>query len=330
MQNRLSSDSGVLSRREFLTAAAGFTVSATALSLSATIQAAENIKWPVSCRDQHLKTAGQADCWSAAKALGAEGVEVNTDLALNCPNLFPASGRYSLATQDGVKKLKAEAAAAGCALTALVMSNRFDERLEQELQCAARLVKAAQELGVRAIRIDVWPHRLKEDEFFPFAVDACKRLCQTADGTNVRFGIENHGKVTNNPEFLQKLFDAVGSPRLGLTLDCANFYWYGHTLSRLYSIYEQFAPRVFHTHCKNIKFPAEKRETQRPMGWEYEKYNCPIYEGDIDFKRLIQILRKGGYEGDLCVEDESLGKYAKAEQAEILRKETAMLKELRA
>jgi len=209
-----------------------------------------------------------------------------------------------------------------------MMSNHLDERLEQELDAARRLVQAAQQLGVGVIRIDVVPRKLAADKFLPFAVDACKQLCAIAEGTGVCYGVENHGNTTNNPEFLDKLFAGVGSDKLGLTLDCANLYWWGHPLKDLYPIYQRFAPRVVHTHCKSIRYPEDKKNVKRPMGWEYGKYNCPIYEGDLDFKRIVGILRKANYRGDLCVEDESLGKYPKTEQADVMRKEIAMLKKL--
>ncbi|HEY5912848.1 MAG TPA: sugar phosphate isomerase/epimerase family protein [Verrucomicrobiae bacterium] len=317
-----------ISRREFMRAATGLTVSAGLLPW-VDLEAAPSTKWPVSCRDNHLRAAAQPDSWACAKAIGAEGVEVGVEIDLSCPSLFQPSGKYTLATAEGVQAVKADAARNQCRVTAFALSNRFDERLEDELKCARALVKVAQELEADAIRIDVWPHRLGEKEFLPFAIDACKRLCEIAEGTPIRYGIENHGKVTNNPEFLERLFEGVGSPKIGLTLDTANFYWYGHPLADLYGIYEKFAPRVVHTHCKSIKFPDDKKNVRRPMGWEYDKYNCPIYEGDLDFKRLTEILRKAGYRGDLCLEDESLGKYPASERAGILQKELAMLKGLR-
>jgi sugar phosphate isomerase/epimerase len=290
--------------------------------------AAETKKWPVGCRDSHLKVAGQPDSWSCMKALGAEGTEASVGLSLACPNLFHPQRKYTLATDEGISALKEDLGASGCRITAFCMSNRFDEQLEQELESARRLVRAAQQLGVDAIRIDVVPRKLSGDQFLPFAIDACKRLCAIAAGTPVRFGVENHGNITNNPQFLDKLFDGVGSDQLGLTLDTANFYWWGMHLKELYPTYEKFAPRVVHTHCKSIRYPADKQNVQREIGWEYDKYTCPLYEGDLDFKRIVQILRKANYRGDLCVEDESLGKYPQNEQAEILRKEIALLKRL--
>ena len=303
-------------------------LSAAALPATGPLLAAGKKPWPVGCRDAHLKVAGLPDSWSCMKALGAEGTEVNVGLDLACVSLFHPQRKYTLATPEGIQTLKDDLDASGCRITAFMMANHLDERLEQELDCARRLVQAAQQLGVNVIRIDVVPRKLSGDEFLPYAVDACKRLCSITEGTPVRYGVENHGKITNNPEFLDRLFDGVGSDRLGLTLDCANFYWWGHPVNDLYPIYQKFAPRVVHTHCKSIRYPADKRDVRRDMGWEYGKYCCPIYEGDLDFERIVKILRQANYRGDLCVEDESLGRFPEDQRADILRNEIALLKKL--
>jgi sugar phosphate isomerase/epimerase len=317
-----------LSRRRFINTTATAALSSALTLPAGRLLGAAGPRWPVGCRDLHLKSAGKPDSWSCMRALGAECVEVDVALDLTLPYIVHPEHKHTLATADGVRALADDLAANNCHISAFMMSNRFDERLEQELECARTLVKAARQLGVKAIRIDVVPRKLKKEEFMPFAIEACKQLCQTANGSDVRFGIENHGNTTNDPVFLEKLFGAVNSPRLGLTLDCANFYWFGHPLDDLYGIYEKFAPRIVHTHCKNIAYPADKKNVRRQMGWEYDKYNCPIYDGDIDFKRLVGILRAAEYKGDLCVEDESLGKFPEAQRGEVLCKELAFLKQL--
>jgi sugar phosphate isomerase/epimerase len=208
------------------------------------------------------------------------------------------------------------------------MYNRFDDRPDIELEWGIKVARAAKALGVKAIRIDVLPHKLSGSEFLQFSIGILRKLLAATESTGVTFGIENHGGTTNDPAFLKALFDGVGSRRLGLTLDTGNFYWYGHPLSKLYELYEAFAPRVFHTHCKSIRFPEAEREKKRPMGWGYEKYCCPVDEGDIDFRRVVAILRKSGYANDLCIEDESLGKYPAAERAAILARQVRYLKGL--
>jgi sugar phosphate isomerase/epimerase len=282
----------------------------------------------VACRDAHLKATGQPDSWSALKELGATGVEVVVNEDLACVGLYHPEKKYSVATAEGIGALKADLDANGLTLTAFCMNNRLDAQLEREIAWAKKLVAAAQKMDVRAIRIDVVPHVIKGEEFLPFAIKACRQLCDLVEGTPVRYGIENHGNVTNKPDFLEKLFDAVGSSHLGLTLDAMNFYWYGHPLKSLYGLYEKFAPRTFHTHCKNLRYPDDKQNAPRPIGWEYEQHAAPLYEGDIDYARVAQILRQAKYAGDLCLENECLGRFPKDQHREILKKEIALLRKL--
>jgi len=281
-----------------------------------------------SVRDAHLSDVGEKDAWSALRAIGARGVEVRVTTDLACPDLFGPEKPYSITTNDDAKRLADDAQAQGLRISAFCMMNRFDENPEEELRWASRVASACKTIGVGAIRIDVVPRRIKGDEFLPFAIKMCKQLVEATAETGVRFGIENHGGTTNQVEFLERLFDGVESERMGLTLDTGNFYWFGYPLSDLYGIYKKFASRVCHTHCKSVAYPEEQRNVRRPRGWEYAKYCCPIYEGDIDFARVVAILREAGYRHDLCIENESLGKFPREKRREVLAKEIELLKQL--
>ena len=124
-----------LSRRSFIKTT-GLALSAATLPAAGPLVAADAKKWPVGCRDLNFKLAGQPDSWSAMKALGAESTEVYVELDLACPNLSHPQRKYTLATADGIRVLKDDLAASGCRITAFMMANRFDERLEQELESA--------------------------------------------------------------------------------------------------------------------------------------------------------------------------------------------------
>lgn len=282
----------------------------------------------LACRDTHLAVTGKPDSWSALESLGAEGVEATIGEDLSFPVLHHPERKYSGATEAGIEQLAADMKAAGRKITAFCMYNRFEERPDFEIEWSTKVARVAQALGVKAVRIDVVPRKLAAAEFLESAVTTLKKLMEATEATGVAFGIENHGGTTNNPDFLKPLFDRVGSKRLGLTLDTGNFYWFGHPLSKVYELYAAFAPRVFHTHCKSIGYPEDQRERQRPVGWEYGKYNCPIHEGDIDFRKVVKILTDAGYSNDLCVEDESLGRLPAAERAGVLAKEISYLKGL--
>ena len=315
-------------RRDFLTASArvGASVALASLLPRFALGAAPS-RLTVSIRDAMLRHTGEKDCWAALTRIESEGVEVAVSDDMALPGLFHTSEKYSLASDAGIARVKAAASAAGQKITALCMANRFAERPDREVEWCTRAAQAAQALGVAAIRIDVVPQNLARPAFLKLATATLAKLMTATESTGVAFAIENHGNTTNDPEFLRPLFAGVGSKRLGLTLDTGNFYWYGHPLTKVYELYEMFAPRVFHTHCKNIGYPADQREKQRPIGWQYGKYHGPIYAGDIDFGRVIAILKKAGYTNDLCIEDESLGNAKNG--AEILAKELRMLKKLR-
>ena len=289
-------------------------------------------RWAITCRDVHLREVGNGDIWAAIRAIGADGMEVDVRADGACPAISSKETTWSVATEDDVKRLRDKLAEEKTRIAAFCLHNRFDERPEAEVEEMVRHVRAAVLLGVPAIRIDVVPRKLagKEDEFLKFAIDMGKKLVRVAQDADVRYGVENHGTTTNRPDFLRKLFEGVGSPKFGLTLDTANLYWYGHPLSKLYQIFEEFAPNACHTHCKSIGYPEDQREKQRPMGWEYGKYCCPVYEGDVDFKRVAAILRKAAYKGDLCVENESLGRFPKEQRGEILKREVRTLREIAA
>jgi sugar phosphate isomerase/epimerase len=321
-----------LTRRHFL-ATAGCVAGGLALGsrLAPSLLADEQpSRLAVTCRDVILRTAGQPDLWSALKSVGAEGVELVVMEDMSLPGIFHPTKKYTLATTEGIEQVAADAKAAGQRLTGFCLANRFELQPRVEVKWCTEAAHAAQALDVPAIRLDVVPARLSKADFLKVAVAALRKITKQTESTGVGFGVENHGHTTNDPDFLKALFTGVGSERLGLTLDTGNFYWYGHPLSKVYECFEAFASRVFHTHCKSIRFPAEDRERQRPIGWKYMEYNCPIDRGDIDFARVVAILRKAGYHNDLCIEDESLGKCSgPAEVTQTVAGELELLKRLR-
>jgi|GEM_PF-152314 len=331
-------DNTPIKRRHFLSFGVSLTVGTATLFhrpgrvFAAAVEAVQEKPplWPVTCRDAMLRRSGAADCWSAMTLYGVDGVE--SDITDECilPNLYGGDSPFSVGTPEDRSRLRAALEKAGKRITAFCMHNRFDERPEFEVEWCTRVAEAAQDLGVPAIRIDVVPRKIPREEFLTFAVEILRKVMAATEKTGIRFAIENHGNTTNNPEFLDALLSQVGSPRLGLTLDTGNFYWYGHPLSRLYEIYEHFAPRVFHTHCKSINYPAEEREKQRPMGWEYSKYHCPIYQGDIDFGKVLAILKKANYSNDLCIENEMLGRLTAEEAIKTVSQEVTFLRKKQA
>jgi sugar phosphate isomerase/epimerase len=279
----------------------------------------------LSIRDDVVFAAGYKTIAEGLRDLDIPGIELFVHRDDTVPAIAPENGkdRLKLTDPEDLAALQAQAGANHVRIAALCMANNFNaDDKEFEIAWAARTVRAAQKLGAPAVRIDAIMSRERDlplEERQRLVATAVRRILAETEDTGVDLGIENHGFQGNDPVFVQGTLDAVGSPRLGLTLDSGNFYWRGWPLSKVYEIFRQFAPAVKHTHIKNIAYPPELRETQREMGYEYGKYVSPIHEGDIDHSRYFAALRDAGYDRDLCLEDESLGKYPVEERKANLR-----------
>ncbi|MCS6777401.1 MAG: sugar phosphate isomerase/epimerase family protein [Chloroherpetonaceae bacterium] len=279
----------------------------------------------LSIRDDIILAAGYTTLLSGLQDLQIPGVELRVQRDDTVPAITPDGDRSRLRLTDpqDLARLRQQAHTHGITLAALCMGNNFNAPdRDSEIAWAVRTVRAAQQLGIPVVRVD--PIMSGEQELPPeerlhrVATALTEILNATAD-TSVDLGVENHGHHGNNPEFLRALLQRVGNPRLGLTLDSGNFYWRGWPLTRVYQIFEEFAPVVKHTHIKNIAYPPELREAERAVGYEYGRYVCPIPLGDIDHTRYVALLKQAGYDRDLCLEDESLDKYPPEERKANLR-----------
>jgi sugar phosphate isomerase/epimerase len=269
----------------------------------------------VSIRDDTLLATGFQNIEEGLRYYGIEGVELAVDRNFRVHALTPTADRphLYLNNDEDVERLGEQSEQTGIRIAAFLVANNFNAPdIDTELAWIVRVVEVAGRLGVPAVRIDAIMHGERD---LPLAereaifARGVRHVLEKTDGLPVDLGIENHGFQGNDPAFLDGLMALVGSPRLGLTMDTGNFYWAGHPLEKVYQILERLAPSAKHTHVKNIRYPEEIRNTQRELGFKYGEYVSPIREGDIDHAKVVGFLKAAGYDRDLCLEDESLGKY---------------------
>ncbi len=284
----------------------------------------------IAVRDVMLRYLKKEDPWGSLKQLGASAVELVIDRNLQTPDFLGFEGKvFHLEQVKEREALQRKTSENKVKICAFLMANNFSNKnIEEEIKWMKRACAIANKLNIETIRIDISAH-LKEEEVKPF-IQRCGNIIKEvlSSTEKVSLGIENHSNLTNKKEIMDAILKEVNSDRLGITLDSGNFYWWGYPLKEVYQVIEHFAPYVKHTHIKNISYPLEKREIKREIGWEYAQYVAPIYEGDIDHSRVISILKKAGYNGDITVEDESLGKFPENERGRILKKDVEYLKEI--
>jgi sugar phosphate isomerase/epimerase len=277
-------------------------------------------------RDVIVFQAGFSTLMEGLSALEIDALELMVDRDLRVASLTGERGEMRLGLRDADASLAMQDhyGEYGVRVSGLLLANNFNaEDRQAEIDWVSDTVRAADALGIEAVRID---SAMTAQQELPLAsridifASACEQALTATEGCRASLGIENHGFQGNDPAWLQGVLDQVASPRLGVCLDTGNFYWAGHPLSRVYELIEQFAPRVVTTHVKNIAFPEDKREVQRELGWGYGDYVVPIYQGDIDHHRVVEILAAAGYRGGLNIEDESLGKYSEGDRKQVLRR----------
>lgn len=285
----------------------------------------------ISVRDEMAPVAAGKTVFQTLRQLGIQAIEIDVRPDGTMPHLGRKMGHAgSILNEPAAAELGRQLKNEGIGVSALLLGTDFSsEDPDQQVEWAVRSTQAAQILGAPAVRIDTATRNqtLSHEQVRENFIGCIGQVLHRTSGSPVGYGIENHGHISNNPQFLDGVFAAVGDARLGMTLDTGNFYWYGMPLTDLYRTLEHFAPRAKHTHIKNINYPADIIEQRRPVGFEYGKYCCPLDEGNIDIAKVVKILKKAGYQADLCIENEALGKYPEDQRLGIIQRDAATLQQ---
>jgi len=281
----------------------------------------------VSLRDSMLGEKTFPTILDGMRHLGVDALELNLgrDFAVRA---LDSKDTVLLRTDDEAKAYRAHAEGLGLRICSVLTACDFSAGdMESNVAWIARAIEVADLLGASAVRIDSAMSKERELDFearVKIFAEGLGGALERTPNSKVTLGIENHGFQGNNLAFLLNVYQQAGSDRLGSTLDTGNFYWRGYPLSEVYGILRVLAPHTKHTHVKNINYPADQREVTREAGWEYTKYFSPLDEGDIDIAKVVGILAAVGYQGDICIEDESIEKCkSTAERIAVLERDVA-------
>ncbi len=288
----------------------------------------------VGIRDVCIFQAGYNNIAEAMDDLELDSVElaVERNMLIPAPDKPIGNWELSIANELAATEASEYYARLGIHISALLLANNFNaENRAAEIEWAVRALTAAELMGVEAVRLDAamsGQRTLSVTQRVDIFGTAVEEILAQSDGGTVPLAVENHGHQGNDPNWLAALLARIDSPRLGITLDTANFYWAGHPLSRVYQTIEAVAARVCHVHCKNIEYPPKYRERRRRLGWRYGQYVVPIHQGDIDHEKIVAMLTEAGYQGGLHIEDESLARCNKGERKQLLREQADYLASL--
>jgi sugar phosphate isomerase/epimerase len=149
-------------------------------------------------------------------------------------------------------------------------------------------IRVAGEIGVPVVNTDEG-HKAKwttEEEDFMLIKYTLQEAAFIAERRGVKIGIEPHAQYSRTPAGLDRIYNLVKSPSIGINFDTGNAYLCGHDV---YKWLNRVAKRLVHLHAKDISVSHSKSERGKVTG---TPVGCACGEGVLDWGKIIDIVRR--------------------------------------
>jgi len=203
-----------------------------------------------------------------------------------------------------LQRIKKHAYLNGIALTCLSIHQGFvtpdKEEMKKNVDHTNKCIEIAARMGIPCMRLNTgrwntiksFDELMKnrgvepilqgytEDDGYKWCVDGIRQCLDTAEKNGVLLALENHWGLGSTPEGMLRIHQAVNSPWLGLLMDTGNF------LEEPYEKLKMIAPHTSFVQAKTYYGGGE---------W---------YTLELDYRKIMDILRSVGYRGYLSIEFE--------------------------
>ena len=191
-------------------------------------------------------------------------------------------------TADYAKKLLAHAKKRKLAISGVPVRNEFtlvdDAKRKVEIDHVKKWIELAAIAEAKTVRIFAGKVAKGDtvDASKTRVIDSIEECCRVAEKTGVLVALENHGGLTETPAEMIAIAKAVKSKAFGLNIDTGNF-----KTKDPYADIAEIVPYGVVCQVKSESFPAGK----------------PAEEAD--FKRIVEILKAGKFQGYVILEYEA-------------------------
>ena len=212
------------------------------------------------------------------------------------------------------KRLKKEADARGMTINAYTIGAKLFYNTKEESDAeVARLteqLEVAEALGASVMRHDVTFALTGEgmgrsfDLMLPTIAENARRVADEGQKRGIITCSENHGKIAQDSDRVERLFNAVAHPNFGLLVDIGNFACVDEDHALAVS---RVAPYAVHAHVKDFHIYDYERG---PIAGAFRTramrslIGCAVGDGDVPVRRCVDILRAAGYNGYFSIEYE--------------------------
>lgn len=177
-------------------------------------------------------------------------------------------------------------------LRPVAFSGHSDLTTEDGLAAGQKGLETCHKLGLDLFITAIGGH-YKEGEDKAEFMRHIRTLADDARTLGITVALEVHGEIMATGKASAELIREIDEENVRITYDTANCEFYGGVKAA--EDIESVLPYLRHVHVK------DKAGAQ-------DEWNFPaVGEGNVDFARVLEVLRNGGYDGSLSVEIEFQG-----------------------
>jgi sugar phosphate isomerase/epimerase len=235
--------------------------------------------------------------WGVAKAaeLGYEYVEPMVHWGREL--LSEAGYFHSVSMLDDPLRVKRACARAGIKLSGLSTHTPLIKP-EISVEYLKQAIRFAAECGAPVVNTDEGPKPswTTEAEDHLLMRYTLMEAAKVAEPRGILIGLEPHQQYTKHPDGLDRIYNLVKSPAIGINFDTGNSYLAGQNP---YRWCERVVGRLVHLHAKDISIEHSKAERGKVTG---TPVGCACGDGVIDWARVIRICRQAKRDIVLSVE----------------------------
>ncbi|MDZ7616027.1 MAG: sugar phosphate isomerase/epimerase [Patescibacteria group bacterium] len=149
-------------------------------------------------------------------------------------------------------------------------------------------IRAAAECGAPVVNTDegIKAPWTTEDEDYVLMRYTLQEAAFIAEPRGILIGLECHAQYSKTPDGLDRIYNLVKSPSIGINLDTGNAYLAG---ADVYAWLERVADRLVHLHAKDISVEHSNAERGKVAG---TPVGCACGDGVLDWARIIYICRR--------------------------------------
>lgn len=232
--------------------------------------------------------------WGVEKAAALGYTHVEPMVHWGRELLSEAGYFHSVSMLDDPYRVKRACEKAGVRLSGLSAHTPITKP-EIGVEYLKQAIRFAAECGAPVVNTDEGAKQpwTTEAEDFVLMRYTLMEAAKVAEPRGVHVGLECHQQYSKTPDGLDRIYELVQSPALGINFDTGNAFLCGEDP---YAWLMRVLPRLVHLHAKDISVTQGNAERGRVTG---TAVGCACGDGVIDWARVIQLCQ--GAERDIVL-----------------------------